>query len=141
MSLPLSITITGLVLQAEGLLAFEVDQITNVRRGHFCLLVEEEGEGESDEEQNNSQDAETQPIAMPRLPSKRNSTPVTATGAFGVDQVTPGERILSNFTLETSVGQTDKHVLRNVAKVERFVVSLVRKAVGDEVGRLGVGMS
>ena len=47
--------------------------------------------------------------------------------------LTPGERILYNLTLETSVGQADKHVLKNVAKVERFVVSLVRKAIGEEL--------
>jgi distribution and morphology protein 12 len=132
MSLPLSITITGLVLQAGGLLAFEVDQVTNVRRGHFCLVVEEEEEGEEQQEEQEGE-AEQGQASLPPLRMRPAATPSTGTG-FGFDQqMTPGERILSNVTLETSVGQADKHVLRNVAKVERFVVSLVRKAIGDEV--------
>jgi distribution and morphology protein 12 len=140
MSLPLSITITGLVLQAGGLLAFEVDQVTNTRRGHFCLVVEDEEEGEDavegqDEgvELGQKTTLDNCNLTMPPVRIKPTVTPTSGTG-FGFDQqMTPGESILSNVTLETSVGQADKHVLRNVAKVERFVVSLVRKAIGDEV--------
>lgn len=139
MSLPLTITITGLVLQAGGLLAFEVDQTTNTKRGHFCLTVEDEGEGEDEGQeervdQESPMNVDNRNLGVPSVRIKPIVTPTSGTG-FGFDQqLTPGERILSNVTLETSVGQADKHVLRNVAKVERFVVSLVRKAIGDEVG-------
>jgi distribution and morphology protein 12 len=153
MSLPLSITITGLVLQAGGLLAFEVDQATNARRGHFCLVVEddeddddggedededgEEGEGVGQDDPALDIDIDEHDRAG-RAPassfrSKRIVTPTTASGtaAFGVENnVTAGERILSSVSLETSVGQADKHVLR-------FVISLVRKAIGDEVRMRG----
>lgn len=47
--------------------------------------------------------------------------------------LTVGERLLPHITLESSVGQTDKHVLRNVGKVEKFLIELIRKAVEDEV--------
>ena len=139
MSLPLSITITGLVLQAGGLLAFEVDQITNVRRGHFCLVAQDDEEDDGEEEggpgtEQNETDKPPLPLASSLRAKRTPGTPFAGAGVFAADQqMTPGERILSNINLETSVGQADKHVLRNVAKVERFVVSLVRKAIGDEV--------
>lgn len=145
MSLPLSITVTGLVLQAGGLLAFEVDQVTKVRKGHFCLVVEEEEEQEEEGEEEEQGQAkfrkDSQRERATRSTNKRpfpRSKPTAMTPSnnisFGIEQqMTPGEKILSNVTLETNVGQADKHVLRNVAKVERFVVSLVRKAIGDEV--------
>ena len=46
---------------------------------------------------------------------------------------TIGERLLPHITLESSVGQADKHVLKNVGKVEKFLIELIRKAVEDEL--------
>lgn len=134
MSLPLTITITGLSLAAGGLLAFEVDPVTNVRRSHFCLLVEEEGEGEDDLDEAGQvgEHPGNGHAKDPRLPPSSLRRDVGPAG--GPDgQPTAGERILYSLSLETSVGQADKHVLKNVAKVERFVVSLARKAIGDEL--------
>lgn len=147
MSLPLSITVTGLALQAGGQLAFEVDPMTNERRAHFCLFVEE------DEADPNSNPA-TGNVTTGNFDAMHGRAP----DAFGVTQAfnsygastgtgsdsphfgntadpanSPGERILHSITLDSSVGQADRHMLKNVAKVERFVVSLVRKAVSDEV--------
>lgn len=123
MSLPLTLTITGLSIASGGLLAFEVDPATNVRRCHFCLLEEDEQELDQEEEDAGNTNA-ANIMGKP-------SHPFTNTGQEPV--LTPGERILYNLTLETSVGQADKHVLKNVAKVERFVGSLVRKAIGEEL--------
>ncbi|CAO1620274.1 unnamed protein product [Parajaminaea phylloscopi] len=47
--------------------------------------------------------------------------------------LTVGERLLPHITLESSVGQAEKHVLRNVGKVEKFLIELIRKAVEDEL--------
>ena len=47
--------------------------------------------------------------------------------------LTVGERLIPHITLETSVGNADKHVLRNVGKVEKFLTELLRKAVEDEL--------
>lgn len=123
MSLPLTLTITGLSIASGGLLAFEVDPATNVRRCHFCLLEEDEQELDQEEDEAGNTNAAN---SMGK-PSDR----FTPNGQEPI--LTPGERILYNLTLETSVGQADKHVLKNVAKVERFVVSLVRKAIGEEL--------
>ncbi|PWN36805.1 uncharacterized protein FA14DRAFT_7103 [Meira miltonrushii] len=123
MSLPLTLTITGVSIASGGLLAFEVDPATNVRRCHFCLLEEDEQELDQEEDDGGNTNA-ANVMGKP-------SHPFTNNGQETV--LTPGERILYNLTLETSVGQAEKHVLKNVAKVERFVVSLVRKAIGEEL--------
>ncbi|MCO5590117.1 hypothetical protein L7F22_044086 [Adiantum nelumboides] len=130
MSLPLTLTITGLSIASGGLLAFEVDPATNVRRCHFCLL--EEDEQELDQEENDVGNVNGANV-IGKSTERLNHTghPFTPSGQEPI--LTPGERILYNLTLETSVGQADKHVLKNVAKVERFVVSLVRKAIGEEL--------
>lgn len=154
MSLPLTITITGLSLMSGGLLAFEVDPVTSARRVHFCLMVEEDEEDESQSQDNlrhlkstdgDQSKSRLSPTAYMRQsgathPLRRSSqssipaTPFGGSTSIGADsQAAPGERILYNLNLETSVGQADKHVLKNVTKVERFVVSLVRKAIGDEL--------
>ena len=45
----------------------------------------------------------------------------------------PAERLLTGLVLESVIGQSDKHVLVNVGKVERFVLEVARSAL--EVSR------
>ncbi|PWN95323.1 hypothetical protein FA09DRAFT_281371, partial [Tilletiopsis washingtonensis] len=52
--------------------------------------------------------------------------------AHSSSEDTLGERLLPALTLESSVGQADKHTLLNVGKVEKFVAELLRKAVVEE---------
>lgn len=75
-------------------------------------------------------------ISPPQYGSRR------ASGSQGPSQHAPppqqrpptvGERLLPHITLESSVGQADKHVLRNVGKVEKFIAEVLRKAVEDEL--------
>jgi distribution and morphology protein 12 len=47
--------------------------------------------------------------------------------------VTPGQRILPHLHIESEIGHADAHVLRNVGKVERFIVDVVRKTLVDEL--------
>ena len=44
-----------------------------------------------------------------------------------------GERILPTLRFDTEVGNADRHILRNVDKVERFLASLVRQVLHDEL--------
>lgn len=46
---------------------------------------------------------------------------------------TAGARLLQDAIVETEVGQADRHVLRNVGKVEKFVVDLVRSTLQSEL--------
>lgn len=44
-----------------------------------------------------------------------------------------GSRLLTNAVVESEVGQADKHVLKNVGKVEKFILDVVRGALESEL--------
>ncbi|KAJ3569405.1 hypothetical protein NP233_g5066 [Leucocoprinus birnbaumii] len=44
-----------------------------------------------------------------------------------------GQRLLPSIYIESEIGQTDKHVLKNVTRVERFIQDVVRKTVEEEL--------
>jgi len=44
-----------------------------------------------------------------------------------------GERLLPNIYIESEIGQADKHVLKNVTRVERFIQDVIRKSVVEEM--------
>ncbi|GAA5827735.1 hypothetical protein JCM3770_000541 [Rhodotorula araucariae] len=52
-------------------------------------------------------------------------------GAAG--RTTPGARVLRAAHVESEVGQADKHVLRNVGKVEKFVLDVARQTLENEL--------
>lgn len=47
--------------------------------------------------------------------------------------LTAGGRLLTGAVVESEVGQADKHVLKNVGKVEKFVLDVVRAALEREL--------
>ena len=47
--------------------------------------------------------------------------------------VSPADVLLRDVVIESEVGAKDKHVLRNVGKVERFVLDLVRTTLSNEI--------
>lgn len=57
--------------------------------------------------------------------------PVSKQGGLGA--ATPGARLLSGAVVESEVGQADKHVLKNVGKVEKFVLDVVRSTLESEL--------
>ena len=44
-----------------------------------------------------------------------------------------GQRLLPNIYIESEIGQTDKHVLKNVTRVERFIQDVIRKSIVEEL--------
>lgn len=44
-----------------------------------------------------------------------------------------GQRLLPSIFIESEIGQTDKHVLKNVTRVERFIQDVIRKTVEEEL--------
>ncbi|CEH19186.1 mitochondrial inheritance component mdm12 [Ceraceosorus bombacis] len=122
MELPLSITVTSLVLQAGAVVAFE--PLSSGKTVHLCL-VEPELELE-DEELDEA--GEKQGGANPAAASARPSAATSSGPTLSL-----GEKLIPHLTLESSVGQADKHTLENVGKVEKFVLELIRKAVVDEL--------
>lgn len=45
----------------------------------------------------------------------------------------PGMNILPQVTFESEVGEHEKHVLKNVGKVEKFIAEVMRKGLEDEL--------
>ncbi|KAM0791896.1 hypothetical protein ACM66B_004151 [Microbotryomycetes sp. NB124-2] len=54
-------------------------------------------------------------------------------GMQGLGSANPGTRLLSGAKVESEVGQADKHVLRNVGKVEKFVLDVMRRSLESEL--------
>ncbi|SNX83348.1 related to mitochondrial inheritance component mdm12 [Melanopsichium pennsylvanicum] len=75
------------------------------QRAHVCLVEEEQGE-EGEEDFN---------------------------GTMGKRNISPGFNILPTVTFETEVGEHEKHVLKNVGKVEKFIAEVMRKGLEDEL--------
>jgi len=44
-----------------------------------------------------------------------------------------GDRILPRIFVESEIGQADKHVLKNVTRVEKFVQEALRRALEDQL--------
>ena len=57
-----------------------------------------------------------------REESERNEKPVPI-----------GQRLLPNIYIESEIGQADKHVLKNVTRVERFIQDVIRKSIVEEL--------
>ncbi|CAK9784269.1 hypothetical protein CC85DRAFT_284904 [Cutaneotrichosporon oleaginosum] len=106
MSLPLKLVITGLTLAADVVIAY------SSRKNRVHITIVDTGD-----------DGTT--------PEKHDHN---APYAYGHHQpVTPGQRILPHLHIESEIGHADAHVLRNVGKVERFIVDVVRKTLVDEL--------
>ncbi|GAA5843262.1 hypothetical protein JCM9279_002041 [Rhodotorula babjevae] len=118
MSLPLSLTLTGLALEGTLVVAFEGGR----RRVHLSLLEPDPASLADDPP--NPGDSPTKPFA--RLPG-------SGSGPGAGSRSTPGARVLRAAHVESEVGQADKHVLRNVGKVEKFVVDVARKTLENEL--------
>ncbi|KAG8878224.1 Mitochondrial distribution and morphology protein 12 [Tulasnella sp. 331] len=113
MSLPVKLSIVGIVFSAEVLVAYEGSR----RRVHLCVLDDQDPMGLSRTRSFASTDVEPE---LPVPPSSAKPLPA-------------GLRILPNIVIESEIGQADKHVLKNVSKVERFVQDSIRKVLEDEL--------
>jgi len=105
MSLPLKISITGITLYAPDLiLAFSGER----NRVHICIVDEEQ--------------ATHGGIGMGN-----------GGRGVGVENLGIGGRLLPDLKIESEIGHSDAHVLRNVGKVERFIADAVRKTLVEEL--------
>ncbi|BGP19278.1 hypothetical protein JCM10213_008204 [Rhodosporidiobolus nylandii] len=59
-------------------------------------------------------------------------SPEAAARAGGAKE-TPGMRLLRSAVVESEVGNVDKHVLKNVGKVEKFVLEVARRTIENEL--------
>lgn len=132
MSLPIKLSVTGLVFDGEVVVAYEGER----RRVHLCILDPLDpycplssdrpkptrditpGEGTPPET-----DEDTPPaMSASMMSSSRTGKPLPI-----------GQRLLPSIYIESEIGQADKHVLKNVTRVERFIQDVVRKTVEEEL--------
>ncbi|GAA97546.1 uncharacterized protein L969DRAFT_43032 [Mixia osmundae IAM 14324] len=125
MSLPLSLKVTGLAFSGVIVLAYESSTRTRYnsrgrrrqarKRLHISLL---------DPTHDTAPDASISSSSGGRL--RTESVQASRIRAR------PGERLLTDLVVESEVGEASKHTLRNVAKVEAFILDVARKTLEDE---------
>jgi distribution and morphology protein 12 len=115
MSLPIKLSVAGLVFTGEVAVAYEGSR----SRVHLCVLDDLDPYG---------------PAC--RRPRSQTSTPPDIDDDSGKRDGKPlpvGQRLLPSILIESEIGQADKHVLKNVTRVERFIQDVIRKTVEEEL--------
>ncbi|THH31129.1 hypothetical protein EUX98_g3079 [Antrodiella citrinella] len=133
MSLPIKLSVTGLLFEGEVAVAYEGER----RRVHLCVLDDldpycplagdrpkrDTGAGAPHSSGETSPENEDAPAGMSlsmSAPQRTKPLPV-------------GQRLLPSILIESEIGQADKHVLKNVTRVERFIQDVIRKTVEEEL--------
>jgi len=178
MSLPIRLSITGLVFNGEVAVAYEGRR----KRVHLCILddLDPYGPTGSRRMSNSSLNSPTpgvgtdqntplEPddpiiggsrlrigglsssgpanVALPSIAPNINTslcmTSVLGLGPLGHNPTTHtrpakpglpiGQRLLPSIFIESEIGQADKHVLKNVTRVEKFIQDVIRKTVEEEL--------
>lgn len=108
MSLPLKLCVTGLTLDMDLVLAYA-----------------------------NTEEQDKAPPAGRRRTRRKGGgkgkVHICLTDEDPSSSISVGERIIPNVQIESEIGDGDVHVLRNVGKVERFIVEALRKTIVDEL--------
>ena len=122
MSLPMTLTVVGIVFNGELVVAYEASK----RRIHVCILDEQDPYGPKSSSRPTPASAES--AISPLSPS--NSYGYMSSSAT---REPVGQRLLPSIFIESEIGQADKHVLRNVSRLERFIQDIVRKTLEEEL--------
>lgn len=131
LSLPVKLRVTGLVFDGEVVVAYEGPR----RRVHLCIVDDLDPYGLASDRKNRRMDLSNDSLPpagpdnnSPATPERMQPSPSP------VDRSLPiGQRLLPSILIETEIGQADKHVLRNVSRVERFLQDVLRKTLEDEL--------
>jgi distribution and morphology protein 12 len=133
MTLPLKLRITGFKLSADIVLAFNGPK----RRVHVCI-VDEFDPATPSPSLSPSHSASQTMSPDSSYPSTPGPGPYRGgrydPRSFANEQLKPiGQRLLPSLQVESEIGRADVHALRNVGKVENFILTLVRKTLVDEL--------
>jgi len=141
MSLPIKLSITGLVFTGEVAVAYEGERATP--RVHICILDDLDPYGPKTHPKR-----EPHPDTTPPLADEAESMlPPRPSPGSGKPQIPIGHRLLPSIFIESEIGQAESqsagqnpvhgpghgHVLKNVNRVERFIQDVIRKAVEEEL--------
>lgn len=116
MALPVKLSVIGLAFQGEVAVAYEGSR----QRVHACIIddLDPYAPSASRPSPSSSQRGENEGNSSPRA----QTTPAPA-----------GVRLLPSIIIESEIGQADKHVLKNVSRVERFIQDVIRKTIEEEL--------
>jgi distribution and morphology protein 12 len=163
MTLPIKLSITGLVFEGQLAVAYQGDK----KRIHLCILDEldpyvpsaphrnRDSGGPRDKSNLNSpvvipsseirEDLTSSHVASPS-PQRQHTSAVPLSHQSSEDSIGMrgdnernekplpiGQRLLPNIYIESEIGQVDKHVLKNVTRVERFIQDVIRKSIVEEL--------
>ncbi|KIK62899.1 hypothetical protein GYMLUDRAFT_41760 [Collybiopsis luxurians FD-317 M1] len=173
MSLPIKLSVTGLVFEGEVVVGYEGDPSSSGRKNkrgkdgkdeeeepngterriHLCVLDELDPYGPKvDRPKRDSFASDSPPLTQdhgdPPLsssttltPPKDDSDPLALSPPspprphhYPSNKPLPiGIRLLPSIFIESEIGQADKHALKNVNRVERFIQDVIRKTVEEEL--------
>jgi len=124
MSLPIKLSITGLLFNGQLAIAYQGDH----HRVHLCILDDLDPYGPSA----SSKTPSSTPPENGEEDLSAHTAPPSAGGELGKPPPI-GQRLLPNIFIESEIGQADKHVLKNVTRVEKFIQDVIRKTVEEEL--------
>ena len=125
MSLPIKLSVTGIVFTGEVVLAYEGSR----SRVHVCILDDLDPYGPAGD-RSGRRDS-TVSTDQQSSSSGSNEAPYYESGSGKPLPI--GMRLLPSILIESEIGQADKHVLKNVTRVERFIQDVIRKTVEEEL--------
>ncbi|KZT23966.1 hypothetical protein NEOLEDRAFT_1157067 [Neolentinus lepideus HHB14362 ss-1] len=122
MSLPIKLSVTGMLFDGELAVAYEGER----RRVHLCILDDQDPYGPACDRPKCDSMNGTPPTPDDDLPG-------SISGPRFNKPLPIGQRLLPSIFIESEIGQADKHVLKNVSRVERFIQDVIRKTVEEEL--------
>ncbi|KAH9484448.1 Mitochondrial distribution and morphology protein 12 [Psilocybe cubensis] len=122
MSLPIKLSITGIVFNGELAVAYEGQR----KRIHICILDDLDPYGPAG-------DRPKRDSTISTPPELDDDSPPPSTPSRPSKPLPIGQRLLPSIYIESEIGQADKHVLKNVTRVERFIQDVIRKTVEEEL--------
>ncbi|KAF9497499.1 hypothetical protein BDN71DRAFT_1467287 [Pleurotus eryngii] len=129
MSLPIKLSITGLIFNGELAVAYEGER----RRVHVCILDELDPYGPACDRPKRDSVERTNSYNSQPSPDNEDETLSLGTPPRPSKPLPIGQRLLPSIYIESEIGQADKHVLKNVTRVERFIQDVIRKTVEEEL--------
>ncbi|KAF7363949.1 Mitochondrial distribution and morphology protein 12 [Mycena sanguinolenta] len=135
MSLPIKLSVTGLIFTGEIAVAYEGER----KRVHLCILDDLDpygpAAGGNRPKRNSLDNSNSSSSTPPDLdPDTMIDSPIGGYPYTRSSKPLPvGQRLLPSIYIESEIGQADKHVLKNVTRVERFIQDVIRKTVEEEL--------
>ena len=122
-SLPIKLSVTGLVFSGELAVAYEGER----QRVHLCILDDLDPYGPACDRPKRDSASHTPPELLDDEP------PLSGVPSRPSKPPPIGQRLLPSIFIESEIGQADKHVLKNVTRVERFIQDVIRKTLEEEL--------